>query len=110
MYGEIKIPCKVDIPWSDKVDDVIIGVTRPMSGDAIDFRVILKDEGSVAPEFVKVDGMRLTEYDKFQLYEWYKSYNIYKEKGKTEYFFEENGDEYWYQTNDFKKHYTKIEG
>ena len=28
----------------------------------------------------------------------------------TEYCFTETGDEYWYQTDDFHRHYTKIEG
>lgn len=30
--------------------------------------------------------------------------------GETKYFYDENGDEYWYQNSDNKRHYTRIEG
>lgn len=32
------------------------------------------------------------------------------ESEKTKYFYDENGDEYWYSRADMKKHYTKMEG
>ena len=48
--------------------------------------------------------------------EWWRCLSkelVRKARGKhcvTEYCFTETGDEYWYQTDGFRRHYTKIEG
>lgn len=110
MNGKVNIPCVVSYPWEkDKVDAIIEDVINPMSGDVCAFRVIINGV-SVNPEFVEVNGQKLSDYDSSLMREWRRGYERYKKTGRTEYFFEENGDEYWYQCNDFKKHYTRIEG
>lgn len=64
-------------------------------------------------------GIPLNEYavdEPYYFCEWWRC--LCKERqreidGKiyiTEYCFTETGDEYWYQTDDFHRHYTKIEG
>lgn len=33
-----------------------------------------------------------------------------KNTGKTMYFYDDDGDEYWYSEKDYKRHYTREEG
>ena len=58
----------------------------------------------------------LKDIEPYYFIEWWRCLSkelVRKARGEhciTEYCFTETGDEYWYQTDDFRRHYTKIEG
>lgn len=59
------------------------------------------------------DGKSLSRYTEFEPWyfnEWFRC--LWKESltSRKEYRFTEDGQEYWYQSNDFKKHFTRMEG
>ncbi len=106
---KLNIKCTLEIPGKEPVESIITDAIKNFAGDPDPFRVVIN--GNSYPLcWILVNGINLSTMDNYDLIEWFKGYQYYLNEGKTEYFFEENGLEYWYGGEDFKKHYTYQEG
>jgi hypothetical protein len=109
-YLPVEIPC---IMKAGNLPAMITGVINAPDCDNFPIRLVI-DGGSYPVEEVMDDkGIELSSYaasDKWYFTEWLRS--ILKEKlsGRKEYVFNEDGLEYWYNSTDFRRHYTCEEG
>lgn len=111
----VTIPCKLALSDKEEIRIITGVIDDPEKTGA--FLVVLGDE--IYPlDCIQINNQKISDLDDYQLFEWYQSLKLYEKREKEgknwvlcqEYYFEENGDEYCYYRNDFKKHYTRIEG
>lgn len=103
---EVSIPCHVH--KNGGIIATTIHDIEEHTEDGCVFHVITDMNCCECLRDVSVDSVRLSEYTPEALEEWLKAIKKEEETGKRQ-FYDYGGDEYWYQKNDFSRHFALME-
>lgn len=111
-FVETNIPCKT-VSFHDIT--VVKVIEQCPKNDEISKYLCITDKGErhVMSSLLDKDGKPLSRYtdcEPWYFNEWFRCLRKQSLTYRTEYEFTEEGEEYWYQNNDFSRHFTRCEG